>query len=108
MNINIINIIVNYIGFNPTILFECKFLEENIDKLDFNNISSNKYIPYTFLKKYKHKIVWNKLRLKPDIPIEFIENHLDELDWNVISKSQLSLEFIEKILSQEKDRKSVV
>src|SRR5579862_9373786 len=107
MNINIINIIVNYIGFNPNIQFECKFLEDNIDKLDFDIISNNKYIPYSFLKKYEHKIVWNKFRFKPDIPVEFIEKHLDDMNWNMLSTSELTVEFIEKILSQEKYIKKI-
>lgn len=87
LSLNLINIIAGYIGYNPYIDFECDFLERNLLNLDWNLISSNNCIPYSFLKKYKDKIVWEKFSLYriDKIPFEFIEKITQEqLDNHVL------------------------
>lgn len=76
---NLINLIVDYIGYNPLIDFECKFLNENLDKWDWYELSGNLDIPYSFLKNHTDKIVWSNLCYKKDMPLEFIENHYNEI-----------------------------
>lgn len=83
---NIIEIIVNYIGFNENIDFECKFLEKNLDNFKWSHISKNKYLPYSFLKKYEDKIHFFMIPYNGKLPFDFIKPHLSEMDSSILSQ----------------------
>ena len=101
---NLINIVINYVGYNPLITFECKFLNENLDKLDWKKLSENDYIPYNFWKDHKDKIVWPNFCYRNDMPLEFVKDHLDELDW---VNSEFPEDFIEKCLLDDNLKKKI-
>jgi hypothetical protein len=90
---SIITIIVKYIGYNPNIEFECKFLEQHLDKLDWEQISKNGFIPYSFLSKYQEKIIWRNLYYRQDMPLNL--EHLNEMNWE---DSLFPISFIEENL----------
>jgi len=99
---NLIDIIVNYIGYNNKIKFNCDFLEENIDNLNWIELTKNKYIPFNFLSKYQDYISWEFFCYRQDIPISFISDHLNEINWD---HSDFPEEFIEEIMKTKNEKK---
>jgi len=108
LSFNLIKIITNYIGFNPRIRFECKFLEKHINEkyIDWVKLSRNSDLPYEFLLKYEHKIIWSAFRYDPEfnIPFEFLEKYLQDNDEkkfkqnnNIELKTILHKNYIDKL-----------
>ena len=86
INKDLINIIVNYVGFHKDLNFEIPFFEKHLDKVSWYNLSYNSNIPVTFFDKHlknenKDKINWYWLSGNINIPVTFFEKHKDNVDW---------------------------
>jgi hypothetical protein len=72
INKDLINIIVNYVGFYKDIDFEIPFYEKHLDKVDWIILSSNSNIPVTFFEKHLDKVYWSMLLI---YQLHFLRNN---------------------------------
>lgn len=111
---NILNIIVKYIGFNLYIDFECKFFSKNLDKINWNKLSQNEYIPISFLLKHYHNVKWDKVKINSyneslipymdkitNILYNFYEKYIKYVNWtNILCNHNFPYSFIENYLEK--------
>jgi len=57
LNINLINIITNYVGFYKDLDFEVPFYEKHIKKINWEYICQNINVPESFYEKYIKKLI---------------------------------------------------
>ncbi len=72
-----------------------KLLENNIDKIDWLQISANENA-IQLLKENKDKINWRSLSHNINA-IELIEENLDSIDWKYLSGNKNAIHLLEKI-----------
>ena len=95
LNKDLINIIVNYVGFYKDLDFEIPFFEKHLDKVDWTRLSENSNIPVTFFEKQlknenKDKVDLYNLSGNSNIPVTFFEKHLENENKNKINWYGLS------------------
>src|SRR5579872_3508728 len=81
---NIIKIIVKFTNNNNTNSFFEKHLHTVVDKVNWNYLSRNTNLPYTFFekclsqKKYLDKVNWESLSRNTNLPYTFFEKCLSQ------------------------------
>src|SRR5277367_1912569 len=87
---DLINIIVNYVGYHKDLNFEIPFYEKHLDKVNWNGLSGNSNMPITFFEKHlalwkqrgeHNKVDWSNLSSNINIPVTFFEKYLDKVYW---------------------------
>jgi hypothetical protein len=72
------------------------FFEENLDKVDWAELSGNEILTESFVLKHMDKIDWFNLSHNEAISENFVRHHIDRFDLEELSgRKTLSLEFFE-------------
>ena len=69
-------------------------LEKNIDKIDWDNLSSNPRAIH-LLEKNIDIIDWDNLSLNPNA-IHLLENNFEQIEWSVLSRNPNAIHLLEK------------
>lgn len=87
---------------NNSVLFEAmisfiKETNENIDTLDWNCISSYRYLSEDFITKFKDNVNWSIICTFQKLTEDFIRTHSDKIDFKALSNTHsqtMTLDFI--------------
>jgi len=88
-----------------------QFIQKYLNKIkwNWNLLSSNENIPYTFWEKNLNKVNWTILSINKSIPTIFWDNHLtlckqkgehDKINWYYLSRTNLPISFIKKYMNK--------
>ncbi len=75
--------------------------EEEIDKVNWEEVSYDKKLSEYFIKKYSNKVNWNFISKYQELSEKLIEKYSDKVNWYFISQYQkMSEPFIEKFADE--------
>ena len=79
LSLNIINIIIKYVGLNTNIDYQCPILENFLKEKDinYNKLMNNQYLPLSYIKKNEYKIDWLNFEWK--VPLNILNKNLMNL-----------------------------
>ena len=72
-----------------------EYIENNIDKINWYNLTNTQKLSEDFIRKFKDKVNWFHISVNQKLSEDFIREFKDEINWIIISESQkLSENFI--------------
>lgn len=78
-----------------------EFFREHVHLIDWYHIGWNYTLPTEFFREYADKLNWEVLSNNPAIPIDLLDKYIENLDWGGIARNtSIPIEFIESHIDQ--------